>query len=154
MTCLAIDPGISTGWALFNDGGELLLCAQSPPPVAYHQGNPTRVVIERPQVYQGRKSKADPNDIVTLALGAGKYWERFEARGAAVEMVLPSEWKGQLDKPVCHERMWAFLSPREQAIVHRGGLGVAPKKREDMLDAVALGKWRYGGLRFTGQAIK
>lgn len=150
--CLAVDPGISSGWALFTISGELIRCCQGNPPLSWFGSVcPAKTLIERPQIYARSKSKGDPNDLITLALLAGRYQERFDRWGSSVEFVLPHEWKGTLDKAICHERMWCSLNPQEQAAVHRGGLAVSPKKREDMLDACAMGKWKWGNLRFTGQ---
>ena len=149
MTLLAIDPGASTGWAIFSDDGELVRCCQGNPPISWFGCIPSKVLIERPQVYP--RSKVPPNDLITLALLAGRYEERFDRMGSVVEYILPHAWKGTLDKAIVHERMWVKLNPREQAAIHKGGVGVPPKKREDMLDACAMGKVHWGGLHLTGQ---
>jgi hypothetical protein len=95
----------------------------------------SRFVIERPQVYARDKSKGDPADLVEVALAAGA-WAREAARlGFAVELVAPATWKGQLPKPVCHERARAVLSPAELERIPR----VAKTRGgTDMWDAITL----------------
>lgn len=143
---LAIDPGISTGWAVFNADKQLQICGVGQPPTVGIK----RVLIERPQIYRASQSKGDPNDLITLALGAGRYAERFESRGAVVDFVLPTTWKGQVPKAIHHVRIYGALAAAEQEIVSRGGSGVSVKAREDMMDAVGLGVW---GRRFPWRAI-
>lgn len=136
MTIISIDPGASTGWAIIRSVGggiEVLDSGQCPVrsvgptlPVARHIDVG---VCEVPRIYPG-KGKADPGDIVTLALRLGivigsidtvKIW-----RG-----VHPMTWKGQLPKDVCHAR----LRSRFRA------LGSVPTSQTDRLDAIALGVW-------------
>lgn len=61
------------------------------------------LVIEVPQVYQGRRQKGDPNDLVRLALLAGNL-EALVSTYNVME-VLPSTWKGQVPKPLHHTRL-------------------------------------------------
>ena len=102
--------------------------------------------IEAPVIYP--RSKADPSDILKLARDAGEWGGIYKVLVALVRYVEPAEWKGQLPKDVCHARMWLKLSEEEKAIVDAACRGLAPSKRHNVLDAVAIGVW----VRATGRA--
>lgn len=135
---LAIDPGIDTGWALFSSTSDLVSCGMSDPrttvPVTLGA-----VIIEKPVIYASRFMKGDPNLILTLAIGVGRYLEYFESRGAKVSLVTPGAWKGQLPKHITHSRAYAALSDNGRSVVDTAGKYVCASKRHNMLDAVALG---------------
>ena len=96
---LAIDPGNDTGWALFSHANGLITCGL---------GNPTHVrqvrdlaktcVIEKPQIYNARRMKGDPNDLVKVAINAGEYGGVLKSLGVRVEYYTPHEWKGTQPK--------------------------------------------------------
>ncbi len=69
MIWTSIDPGC-TGVAVWF-GQSLMSCGvvDDPEAVVVH-GN---LVIEKPQIYRASKSKADPNDLITLAIQVGRY---------------------------------------------------------------------------------
>lgn len=136
---LAIDPGIDTGWALFMPSKALVRCGLGAPPTT----PVLSVVIEKPQVYRARESKGDPNNLITLAIQVGRYVERFEVLGAKVTLHLPNEWKGQLPKGVMSGRTLKGLSLAEQAVVNHCLQPIAPSKRHNVMDAVALGVWAF-----------
>ncbi len=151
---LAIDPGRDTGWALFRAMDQLLACGVGDPrkfgpgwPVGagHLQAAVQTVIIERPTIYTSRNMKGDPNDIVTLAIGVGEYKEYFQSRGARVSMIEPRSWKGSLPKDVHHARVWGELGDSDKNVVAESGRLVAPSKRHNMLDAIALGR---GAFRF------
>jgi hypothetical protein len=146
MMLLAIDPGLDTGWAILLDG-KLLNAGLGDPPAAT---GCTKVVIERPQIYQGRSSRANPNDLITLAIQVGRYTERFAA-GRDVEHLLPHTWKGTVDPDILCRRVWASLDEREKDLL---GSRLSPLarepfnaenltegKRHNVIDAVGLAKW-------------
>lgn len=143
---LAIDPGKDTGWSLFSPKGALLDAGLGDP--ISRRG--VHVIIERPQVYRGRASKGDPNDLITLAIQVGRYTERFEAHGCTVEHVLPHEWKGSVDPDVLCRRIVEALLPREREALFQVLAPLARKpveedltagRRHNVIDAVGLGKW-------------
>lgn len=139
-TILSIDPGASTGWAIIRsvgggcigvlDSGQCPVRSVGPTIRAMSVARHIDVgVCEVPRIYPGR-GKADPGDIVTLALRLGivvgsidtvKLW-----RG-----VHPMTWKGQLPKDVCHARLRSRFR----------SLGSVPASQTDRLDAIALGVW-------------
>lgn len=126
---LAIDPGTTTGWALF-ETGVLSACGIGTPP----QNTPSRVLIERPaRVYAG----IPVEDILALSLKAGEWHGIYRAH--APEYLTPNDWKGSTSKDTSHARIWRVLSSHEQGIVDRAGKGMAPGKRHNMMDAVGIG---------------
>lgn len=146
MRVLAIDPGRDTGWALLDAEGGLVRCGLGMPPEFVG-----RVLVERPQVYQGRASKGDPNDLITLAIQVGRYTERYERTGCVVEHVLPHDWKGSLRPDVCLRRIYDSLPMPERALLDDVIRPLARKplsadaldegKRHNVVDAVGIAKW-------------
>jgi len=130
-----------------------------------------RVIVERP-IIRGNATP-DPQTIVDLA------WESAAlafSYGIPVEAVTPHQWKGEIPKPVHHNRVLLApvrapgLDPGEEAILERAlpgwkaqirkALGKcikSPGKRgaeyygtwegHNLIDAVCLGIWvRSGGI--------
>jgi hypothetical protein len=156
VTVLAIDPGRDTGWAFLDDARRLVMCGLGNPPDSIRHP----VVIERPQVYRGRGSKGDPNDLITLAIQVGQYKERAERSGSKVELVLPHSWKGTVDPDILCRRVVASLSEVECAVLFRVLAPLARKpmtdehvtsgKRHNVIDAVGLAIWSTGS-RLAGR---
>lgn len=133
---LCVDPGIDTGWALF-DGDTLRICGLGlPHPLPFLQFLEV-LYIERPQVYP--RSKTNPNDLITLAIQVGRIIERV---GLPTQTVLPREWKGQVPKGVMCRRITQALTPQERALLP----GLPPSKLHNVLDAVGIGLWKKGRL--------
>lgn len=141
MFNLAIDPGVDTGWALFEErDGALVRCGVGDPPWTAHL---LGAVIEKPQVYRAAKSKGDPNDLITLAIRVGRYVEKLAMRGIACNLVTPVEWKGQVPKEIHHRRVLGVLSLNETEIVQSAYKGMPVSIRHNMLDAIGLGQWAH-----------
>lgn len=143
---LAIDPGRDTGWATLSAAGTLLGCGLGAPPTE----GVTRVIVERPQIYRGRASKGDPNDLITLAIQVGQYTERYASRGLKVEHVLPHDWKGSVDPEVLCRRVVASLTECERLLLETVLAPLARKpicdeltggRRHNVIDAVGIAKW-------------
>jgi len=138
MRTLAVDPGRDLGWALFDSSHQFEEGGVRDLPDREAIG---RAIIERPQVYRASKSKGDPNDLITLAIGVGQVKERLESRGVTVELVLPTTWKGQIPKEIHHRRIVELLTEKEglrlNACLSRHSAGI----RHNLLDAVGLGLW-------------
>lgn len=143
MTILAIDPGADAGWALFDvaPAGRLIGCGLGAPA----SSKVDRVIVERPMIYPGGRQKARPADVIKLATRAGEAGGMY-ARiwGIEPEYVEPHAWKGSVDKNIHHARVWAKLTPDEQAIVSAAARGVAVGKRHNILDAVGIGLFAVG----------
>lgn len=160
---LSIDPGTVSGWALFADPdqnsgqGRLLstgLCLDHIPQQV------TRVVIERPVIYPGGRTK-NPNDVLLVAVAAGEWGGLARARGIPYEYVEPARWKGQVDKDIQHARDWACMLDVEREVAIGAGRLIAPKakalsfpcklttsdKRHNMLDAIGIGLFALGRAR-------
>jgi len=86
------------------------------------------LVIERPQVYQGRLQKGDPNDLVDLAVLVGVLLRHIPHVRALLPR--PRDWKGQVPKDIHHRRLRARVPD----------LGPASK---DAMDAVGLALWGW-----------
>ena len=138
MKILAIDPGLSTGWALL-DAGILIDCGLGDPR-SQSFCNLARVLIERPRVYPGPR-EADPNDLITLAIMVGRYSEAFEAKGFPVEHIFPRVWKGTVNADVLCNRVLDSLPQFERQLYESKVSKVAEGKRHNVIDAIGIGKW-------------
>ena len=140
MSRLAIDPGVDTGFAVFDVKGALVDCGLSD---RFPTFGISLAIIECPQVYPGRNSKGDPNDLIVLAVRVGRYQERLEAAGARVTLVLPRAWKGTVPKDIHNARVIRDLSPEAAAVVLEGCRGVVASKVNNIIDAIGLGSWAF-----------
>ncbi len=116
---LYIDPGVHQHACATFSAGVLLAVALGTPDVFVDAPEDivrglTYLVIEKPQIYKGSDEK-DPNDCLDV-FGAARFAEGcIRARGGpAAQYVLPREWKGQIDKPPHHMRIWSVLSRSER----------------------------------------
>lgn len=123
---ISIDPGKHTGWARFV-AGILTDCGLGYPP--FDPFDSKNVVIERPTIYP--RSPVPPNDIIELAITAGRIAERL---GGETVWVLPRRWKGTIPKAIMGERILKALTPEEFA-------RIPAKARHDVIDAIGLGLW-------------
>lgn len=121
----------------------------------------TSLLWEKPQVYP--RSKVNPNQIVDDAIN-GALAANFLRRcipGLEVREIAPRAWKGTLDKPSHHMRLWVILTPEEKAMLGgdetyayifaaaerlamTGKVSGYSKPIVDLLDAVAMGKYDCG----------
>jgi hypothetical protein len=133
--CLSIDPGIHTGWARWHQG-RLTACGSGSPPARgiYH------VVIELPQIYPN--SPVPPQSLIALAFTAGRIVGALDV--ADTKFVLPHVWKGNLHKDVHHPRVMKKLTQPELDVVAEARAAIRGKF-DDVMDAVALGLWAFGG---------
>lgn len=151
---LAIDPGVTTGWASFANGC-LYQCGLGATWARTFQYAP--IVIEKPQVYPHTGAK-EANDLIDLAIMVGEYKRELGPDG--VELVRPHAWKGNTPKHVHHNRVRRVLLPPELTLLGPAleylaacekateGLRKPPTGRwHNLLDAVGLGLWKLGRLR-------
>lgn len=139
---VAIDPGKMTGLAIFAvDGFLLFAIAGTEERCLALLGASLCVggdcIIEVPQVYPGQQQKGDQNDLINLAVMVGRYADRATACGFHVKLVKPREWKGQLPKDVCWQRVRETLKPFELDIMEK----LPKSKAHNMHDAIGLGTW-------------
>lgn len=134
MNLLAIDPGLTTGWAVFI-GGVLETCGTVKPVLWETLAVPPGgfVTIEEPTIYP--HSKADPANVMALQLKVGELKHLFESRGYKVELVQPRTWKGGTPKEIHNARTLNKLTSVELA-------RIPAKRTHDTIDAIGLGLWR------------
>jgi len=136
---VAIDPGKhASGWAVFsrrrlwacgfgNDHHAILEAAV---------GRVDLVVLEVPRVYDRRRWKGDPNDLIDISIAGGILAGALRAE--QVKPIRPQDWKGQTPKAVQTERTVAKLTKAELEKLE----GVTTKsKLHNVIDAVGIGLW-------------
>jgi hypothetical protein len=168
MYLLAVDPGISTGWALFYVSGPIktwmAACGNGEPPL--DQKDLVQFIVEKPQVYPGTPA-GKANDLITLAWGAGGYYALAGKNPTMHEriMVRPHTWKGDVPKHVHQRRIWKTLNSQEHILADSCVRGmedyirkceeVSARKRKslpttghsDVMDAIGLGLYALNRLR-------
>lgn len=158
MRLLSVDPGVhKMATAEWKDG--LLRYAFNSPSPPYFDNTteiigywglkgqiwlpaPDEVVGEFPFIYpKGHGSKksdsVDPNDIVLLAACAAAFYSGFRS---GLKLYLPSEWKAQVPKNICRQRIEAELSAEEKECIRKGG------PMHDIYDAIGIGLFHLGRL--------
>jgi hypothetical protein len=144
---LCIDPGNCSGLALFH-GGRLVWCGDyaadpSGPPFAHLPIGASHVLIERPTIYPLDKMRGDPNDLIKVALTAGRWAEAAARIGCVVEYVEPRTWKGQTPKEIHNRRVTAQLDAREQTVIPQ----LPATRLHNVIDAIGLGLWKLRRIR-------
>lgn len=136
---VSIDPGVNaSGIATWR--GNQLIAARYYKPSGQWVGY--SLVIEKPQIYQGRKQKGDPNDLIDLAIEVGVLSTLFS--DGTVTLVKPREWKGQVPKEVMLKRILSKLTADELQLIK--GLGLSKSQSHNVVDAVGIGLWALGRL--------
>lgn len=131
---ITVDPGVKCSYyAIWSSFGLLVEVGQTESPGAYSHID---LVIEKPQIYQGRKQKGDPNDLIDLAMVVGAWRHEHPY----TELVKPRQWKGQVPKAVMTKRILSKLTDAELAVL--GDL----KSNHNVVDAVGIGLWKLGRL--------
>ena len=106
--------------------------------IEYRNITPDLVVVEKPQAYQQKHWKGDPNDLIDLALAAGA---ATHALGCCeIEFVLPRTWKGQTPKKISNARTLKNLTDIERQVFKR--MDVIPSLRHNVIDAIGIGMWK------------
>ena len=152
---LGIDPGRTTGWCFVTDRGvtECGVWACEPYSSTVFDHNiyqPDKLVMEHPQIYRPTESKGDPNDLAGMIFEIGRFAQYYAMTyRTSFKVIKPSEWKGQLDKDICAQRVFDMLNSNEQEVVSRCGRGLSKKPLLDMMDAVGIALFGAGRkLRF------
>lgn len=144
---LSVDPGEDLGWGGFN-GKELIGCGLEH--IDTFRAGGRHLVIEKPEIYP--TMKIDANDLITLAILAGRVIERVRAQ--ETREVLPKEWKGQVPKPkhkgemyIIERRIRGILTMKELKIYETGMSLCAPGQRHNVTDGVGIGLSHLGRYR-------
>lgn len=157
MDLIALDPGNDAGVTLFRDGVLRFTTCTS-----YAMRNAALVAIsagarpgatlayERPVVYRPGDSKADPQNIVTLAITLGRWLSAIETaqlHAVKLQSFEPFTWKRNVPKEACEVRARRALSPAEIQIVEKCLEKTAPSKRHNAWDSIGLGLVALNRLR-------
>ncbi len=149
MNLIAIDPGKTTGWAVFVESGlvaagvlrreKIFNGAEGLPKIWDRR----IVLVENPRWYP--HDHTDVNDLLDLAVLVGEIEHYYEIQGCTVELVWPRTWKGNVPKDIHNKRVLVALRRAELEL-----LPLRPRAKDydhNMLDAVGLGLWKLGRLR-------
>ena len=147
MSTLAIDPGKSTGWALFRRE-ELSACGLVDPTKGErpprHEGLDV-CVVEVP-CHQHSDTPSLTNDLFKTAFRAGQLAESTGCRD--IVAVSPHAWKGSVPKDLHNERVLKRLTEDERKILYAAcradGKKVSVSLLNNVIDAVGLGLWYLG----------
>lgn len=146
MKLISVDPGKHAfGWALFEDGDFIAggLCGNDTQAIDgdLKALGATEAIIELPQVYQQRMWKGDPNDLIEVAIVAGKAAHALAMAGATdIEFVKPRVWKGTRSKKICNKLTLDTLTSCERAAFDT--IEVLASLRHNVIDAIGIGLWR------------
>lgn len=139
---VAVDPGSTTGVATFENGklqtsthGNFIKMLKL---LRKHATWADHLVIECPRLYPSQRQKADPNAMIVLGRKVGTVEEIFLREGVLIEVICPSDWKGQTSKSISGKRIKKALSEEETKILD---------KNHNAVDAVGIGLWRFGRYR-------
>ncbi len=141
---VAIDPGDTTGWAIFWDGAlfEAGCTTKLPRDLPDVPLLPASLVVEIPVIYPMGRGKGDSNDLIKLAELAGmiRGWYLSRAPGLVTATVAPRTWKGTVPKKIHNARVLDKLTSKERAI-----LPMRPRAKDydhNMVDALGIGLWQ------------
>ncbi len=134
---ICIDPGVKAcGVAIFYNG--TLSRAFYAPKEKCKLAIWEPMIIEMPRIYPGSgQQKGDLNDLLNLAAVVGY----FEGSTGDVKRVFPSEWKGNVPKPIMTKRILSRLTVEESTRIENAGA-----KTHNIIDAVGIGLWKLGRL--------
>ena len=148
MKLLSIDPGKSHyAWAWWGNEDRLKACGRiggvgwSRSDAMGHlrfKDRIERCVIELPQVYQQRRWKGDPNDLIQVALTVGALEAQIHCPD--ILLVKPHQWKGSVPKDIMGKRIMGKLTEDERRVAEAGMAGLGAKKH-DVVDAIGIGLW-------------
>lgn len=128
---LAIDSGADTGWAIFGLDGVLDSCGLGEPDVGAITFD--LILIESPRLRP--RGEKNPNAVLKLARNAGEWFGRYVGVCPDIRYVSP----GTVPKKIANARTFEKLNLAEQITYQRGTRKVAPSKRHNVLDAIAIG---------------
>jgi len=134
MTChIGCDPGKHVSYFAMATGGSHLSHVWGASRL-FEEG--CSLTIEIPQVYRTQGRKSDPNDLIDLAVTAGRVIEASHC--SLLQMIRPREWKGQLPKDACHARIREVLSASELDVLDHDLKEIPKSLRHNALDAVGV----------------
>lgn len=106
------------------------------------------LIVELPQVY--RKSKGDPNDLLSLAAIVGALTVSMSPSFA--EAYRPARWKGQVPKDIMIRRIKELIKPEEWEVIrlpewtHKLKQDKEHRLAHNVYDAIGIGMYHVGRL--------
>lgn len=148
-TLATCDPGRDAGVARFEDG-VLVWCGLNCWP---YKVLSDRLVIEIPNAHEKRKRKVDPQDLITLAIRAGRWIERIPHD--SLTQKFPSEWKGGVPKEMHNGLVLQALTPGERATFafYCQKQKIPKGKLNNVVDAIGIGLEDLGRIGRGGRPI-
>jgi hypothetical protein len=107
------------------------------------------VIHEKMRVYDFRRQKGDPNDLIALAaVAAAAATAVLHATHwfGEIEDVATADWKGQVPKDIMVKRVQDKLNEHERKIAEACMKGTPKSLHHNFWDAVGIGLWRLGRL--------
>lgn len=141
MGLMSVDPGKNEfAWAYFvgNKLSKCGLCCDINNKDVNKLVYGAEAVIEVPQIYPQRVWKGDPNDLIDVALTAGRVSTAFPR----FEFVRPHAWKGNRPKNIDNSYTLTLLTPDELNILNY--CHVIKSKKHNVIDAIGIGLWKLG----------
>jgi len=136
LPTLGIDPGVRrSACVLLAPNGLILDSAWHSCPrelLLWLDGRSRHAVVEGQQHYPGVAS-SQPNDLIALALEAGRLAGALGSVGVSVKIPKPREWKGTVPKPIHNARVSKKLTGRFD--------GVSEEQANHFIDAAGLALW-------------
>ena len=105
---------------------------------------PAKVAVERMSMVQAKQRGANPQYICNLNLVAGAALAMFSDLRNVLICPLPSEWKGQVPKPINHSRTLRKLNmqPGHRTLEYTAP-SVEDQSRFDLPDGFKLSDWKH-----------
>lgn len=139
MRTITVDPGATTGWAVW-EGTTLVSCGSCAPD-RVPDGPFDVVVVEWPR--QRREGGASSASLITLGVHLGQALARTGTDH--VRRINPSEWKGSIPKPASRKAPY-IVATRARGWLLPGE--PAPDRGEwDVWDAIGIGLVHHGRCR-------
>ncbi len=146
---IGVDTGRSSAWGWARDG-QLVACGlfevMEGKRLVLPEVRGATCFVEYPRDYPGEKRKVDPNDLIKLALRAGRAYEALISWGNTVHLVYPRDWKGgAIPKDISHQRIKADLTREEHRVLQAYMAPVSPGLRHNVWDAIGI--TLYGAIK-------
>ncbi len=140
----AFDSGRFTGWSQFRNGFLVACGLIHVLPDRPMNGIPAcfdgLVIIEKP-VHRRNGKTVPVEDLISLGIKVGRLQETYLVFENKVETVWPTDWKGGTPKDIQNRRDEKALTTNEREIAYRDMLTVAEGYRNNVWDAIGIGRW-------------
>lgn len=155
MRIIAVDPSWeATGWASFwkgkldecgviTNGGSWQKLAKRMRIARHHMhwNDDARVIIEVPVIRPQRVERANPNNLMKVAVVAGMALASFYSVTGEVEIISPQRWKGNRPKNVDNAYTLQLLSSPEKHTYKASVFELPAGIHNNVIDAIGIGLW-------------